>query len=215
MARREKPWDCAMSSETGNLVRKRRMNPDGVERQVKQKTTRAGLRYVFPWGELEDGDFFIVPTPKEGSRQSMLVGFRQAAARHDIEISVAVWDREGEECFRVIRVIGGIRKIKAAARQRGAFAPASDVEAYYARQAARRRGDGGSMPAATSIAPTPPEASPVATDAALTAPLGTDAERRYDREQLLAERRRAAARELAGMDPDDEDVMGVEDGAEV
>lgn len=212
MAVREKPWDCALSSETGNAVRKRRLSPDGVELPVGKKSTRAGMRFEYPWSKLMDGDFFIVPI--HGSRNSMTVGFRQAAARHDIEISISEWQRDGEECFRVIRVIGGIRKIKAAARTRGVFAPSSDIEAYYRRQAEARRAREGVDAAPATTPPAPLADAPGGTPgAALLAPLGTDAVRRYDRDALMTEQRKRAAMELAGLDPDeDEDFMGVGNG---
>jgi len=160
-----------------------------------------------------DGDFFIVPIT--GSEKAMKVAFQQAAARHDIEISIHPWEMETEEgepipAFRVVRVIGGIRKIKAEARKRGVHAPSSDVKRFYRRQAAWRRGEGLTTPPAISIAPTLPTAPPVPIGEAATAPLGTDAGRRYDREQRLAEVKRRAALELAGLNPDeDEDIMGV------
>lgn len=211
MAVREKAWDCAMSAETGNMVRKRRLNPDGVEIPVTKKTTRAGPRHEYPWAKMGDGDFFIVPV--HGSRNSMTVGFRQAAARHDIEISISAWQRDGEECFRVIRVIGGIRKIKAAARTRGVFAPSSDIEAYYRRQSEARRARGVDSPGATTTPPALVDAPPRGPGAPPLAPLGTDAVRRYDRDAMMAEQRRRAALELAGLDPDeDEDIMGVGNG---
>lgn len=217
MPRREKPWDCALASETACAVRKRRMNPDGVEHPVSRKLTKAGLRNILPWGALGDGDFFIVEANKAVDAQR--VSFCQAAARHDIEISVHPWkiNTDGGEpisAFRVIRVIGGIRKIKAEARRRGANAPSSDIKHYYHRQRAARRGEVVTTHPAISIAPTPPTAPPVAPGEAATAPLGTDAGRRYDRAAQMAENLRRARMLEAGLDPDeDEDFMGV--GGEV
>jgi hypothetical protein len=147
----------------------------------------------------------------------MRVAFQQAAARHDFEISIHPWqiEVEGEEpipAFRVIRIIGGIRKIKAEARKRGAHAPSSDVTHFYRRQAAWRRGEDLTTLPAMSIAPTLPTAPPVPIGEAVTAPLGADAQRRYDRAAALEAARQKAARELAGLDDDDEDVMGVGNG---
>ncbi len=210
MPRREKTHDCALSSETAVLVRKRRVNPDGVERQVVQLD--CGRRY--PWTQLNDGDFFIAPII--GSEKAMRVAFHQAAVRHDIEISIHPWELSTEHgpvpAFRVVRIIGGIAKIKAEARKRGAHAPSSDVKRFYLRQAAWRRGDTLTTPPAISIAPTPPTAPPVPIGEAATAPLGTDAARRRTREEMLAEAQRKARLELAGLGPEDEDIMDVGGG---
>jgi hypothetical protein len=192
------------------------MIPDGAERKVVSKLVGGKWRHRFPWEQLNDGDFFIVPIT--GNDRAMRVSFQQAAARHDIEISIhpSRVGPPGEEVdgFRVCRIIGGIHKIKAEARKRGANTPSSDIKQYYRRQAAWRRGEPLTTPPAMSIAPTPPTAPLVPIGEAATAPLGTDAQQRYDREQRLAEARRRAEIELAGIDPDEDfNVMGV--GGEV
>lgn len=212
MPRREKAHDCALSSETAVVVRKRRMNPDGVEHKVGTHSNRAGVRNVYPWSALRDGDFFVVPI--QGSEKAMRVAFQQAAARHDFEISIHPWNIESPDgpipAFRVVRIIGGIAKIKAAARSRGAHAPSSDVQYFRRRQSAWARGEGLTTPPAMSIAPTPPPTAPVPIGTSPVAPLGADATARLDRAAMLREAQRRARMELAGLDPDeDEDLLGV------
>lgn len=206
MALREKPWDCALSSSTAAACRKRRLDPDGFEKSVGYRQTAAGERIVYPWDEMKDGDFFYAPL--RGSSKAQRTAFLQAAARHDIEISVSL--ELGNTCFRVIRVLGNISKVKSAARERGAYAPSSDIDAYYKRQAAWRRDGRSDHLPATDIAdplPTPPPRPAVPHP---VAPLGTGVDAREARDKLVAEQRRRAAMELAGLDPDeDEDYMGV------
>ena len=211
--RAERPWDIALASITANAVRLRRKNPDGEERKVRYQKTDTGVIRRYPWDEMIDGDYFIVPI--EGSKNAMVTTFRQAAARKDIEVSIHDWAIEkGSDvtpAFRVTRIMGNIRKVKALARERGAKAPHQKKEDIYKRQreARRRRRDGEDTPSIgiVTVLPSTPTEAPGAVGSAPVAPL------QYDRRERLAEARRKAAMELTGLDPDeDEDYMGVSGG---
>lgn len=150
---REKTWDRGMTSDVRRLVYARRFNPDGEQKQFRVFSGKP--RY--PWKELEDGDYFIAPFDGK-SRNATLVGFRQAAARHDIEIAIRPMLWGVMEAYRVTRVIGGVSVIKKLARARGANAPAHDpklAKARWQRCADRRAGETGAPVDATQVADTP------------------------------------------------------------
>lgn len=182
MSRREKPYDIAISPAVRRVIYKRRLEPDG--RRLPVAEIRVGEhRHKFPWRQMADGDYFVVPIT--GSERAMLVAFYQAAQRLDIEISIARVD----EGFRVTRVLEGIRKIKTKALALGAKVQVHDPVKYAERQRGRHGGRGDPAPA-TDIAtqpvdapraPSPPTGDPVPT---------------YDRRAMLAAAREQAKKEL-------------------
>lgn len=179
-SRRERPWDAVIrNADKRKLIFARRLGtPDGVRRGIR---VDRGRRF-YPWGELEDGDYFVADV--QGSRASMLTAFKQGAVRHDMEIAVHdVSEEYGSEYFRVTRVMGNIKRIKEKARALGLNAPHFDMRAYYR----RRREEATSGGPGTYTPGTPVDAlrdpSPPAPEA-------------YDREARMAAVRRAAMEEL-------------------
>lgn len=207
MKRNTKPWDCAIPEATLALVKDRRLAPDGNEWQVGT-VLRDGVEVLsYPWKDMKVGDYFIAPI--RGSKGAMLTTFRQTAARYNWEISISNWEVDGHPYLRVTKVLEGIAGIKKMARERGAHAPMADVKARAEYHKRRRRGEtttDGLSKAALAIAPVSILPSDPTAPVVHRAPA---AELDYDRAAKMAEIRRLAALEKAGLDEDDEDFMGV------
>lgn len=171
--RRERVWDVGMKPRQLIDIFRRRMEPDGFEHNVNFDRTG---RVRYPWDRMQDGDFFIAMVG-DRSKLSMEVAFRQAAARHDIEVAIHPGTIDGHPCFRVTRVFKGIAMAKRRARGQGLFAPSHDVEA-------RRRARSGD---AIGVADTRADALPTP-----SGPTGGA----YDRAALLEQARRRAMEEL-------------------
>jgi hypothetical protein len=86
-----RPYDRAFSPELLDQVKRRRLNPDGVERHVKRVRGRDGYVNRYPWDEMLLGDYFYADL--DGNHFSgMRTRFKQVALRRDFEVTCARWD---------------------------------------------------------------------------------------------------------------------------
>lgn len=117
-------WDPLLSPDHLKLVRRRREEPDGMERRVRVAKRADQEINVYPWKEMRDGDYFIVPMRRgdEKERLSMRNAFREASCRYDYEIQVKSWEiNSGGELIpglRVTRIQPNLRKLKQQAAER-------------------------------------------------------------------------------------------------
>jgi len=179
---------------------RRRISPDGVERNIRTFKRGKEVVYAYPWTKMLVGDFFVAPVGGR-SKAGMQVAFRQAAARHDIEVSIQPWTMgDGSEAFRVIKVQENIKAVKRkAAAIRGINIPASDGRwldrrKTYARVSAGIRED--ERPKPVTVSPSRPSRPPVSVEEGPSADIG------YDRAERLRKAREAAAADL-GLEPED------------
>lgn len=192
----DRPYDCAYTPEQRREAHIRRDGPTGMRHKVSTKTKMGKIENVYPWDNMMDGDFFVVPIGKR-SKRAMTNTFYQAAARHDMEIKIESFNfAEGQPGLSVTRVIGNLHATKLLAKYLGAEGVTFyDVARRNARDRNHRKGQNkelkshdpaliiGSMPEIPKL------------------PMGT-------RERRLSEIREKAQRELLGMDDDEEDFMG-------
>lgn len=107
-----RPYDRFMGERQLDKARKLRINPDGAEHLIKFKTTAAGKLPIYPWTKLLLGDYFLAPIGTR-SIKAMRVSLLQAAARHDLELSVIrMPDGHQIDCLRVTVSAIGIRAIR-------------------------------------------------------------------------------------------------------
>lgn len=121
-----RPWDRAMSKPQLEKAKRIRESPTGVERKVKTIMRGTEAVKIYPWAEMKEGDFFVVPMRygDEFERRSYKNTFRAAACRYDYEIQVLSWlvNVRGEEKkgLRVTMVQHGLAELKRkAAEMRG------------------------------------------------------------------------------------------------
>ena len=205
--RMERPWDVALTTAARKRAFDNRKNPTGDKVPVAEAERAGKTVNVYPWTKLEEGDFFVAKV--RGSENAMLTTFRQAAAKHDMEVAIHPWDDEESQYFRVTCVLKGISRIKARARSMGAHAPSFNwrkAEEYRTKRRSKTEEDASGV----SILPSDPSTLPVHVD-------GVPLDEEGARAALLATRREAikrhlerAAMEEVGLDPEeDEDYMGI------
>lgn len=126
MDAKSRPYDDFIPLPLLRDIQKRRQSPDGVLHQLKT-TKRAGrVVYAYPWSKMELGDFFIVPIGNR-SKKAVRIAFYQAAARHDLEISVKEWTMpDGSPGYRVGVTIIGVNKYRLKAVSKGIDIKVSD-----------------------------------------------------------------------------------------
>lgn len=200
--RKFREWDSLLPIEKIRAVRERRLYPDGNRHKIETRTHGGKEINVYPWEKMKDGDFFEVKI--KASREAMNVHFRQSAAKHDIEIVVADTFLNNEPALMVTRIMDGVNGLK---KKLGL--PVFDVKKRNARVRGWRKGSRTQLgfkiptPERAKIVDKdePPEISPIVGSGA------TDFHDEYV--ERLAEMRRKAIREAAGLEDEDEDIMGV------
>ncbi len=200
--RKFREWDSLLPVEKVRTIRERRLYPDGNKHQVTTRMHGGKELNVYPWSEMKDGDFFEVKI--KASREAMNVHFRQSAAINNIEVVVADITIDNEPALMVTRILGGVNELK---KKLGL--PTFDVKKKYERVRGWRKG---SKPTLAFKIPTPDRAKvPESEEPPKVSPVvGSGATDFHDDYvERLAEMRRKAIREAAGLDDEDEDVMGV------
>jgi hypothetical protein len=193
--RTHRPWDKAINPSILKLVRDRRVTPDGIERFAKSIVHRGKGKYLYPWNEMQVGDFFVVRIV--GSKDAMIVHFRQTAARKDVELSVRVWDVDGEKALRVTKVLDGVNQIKDKA---GVKRMNVKARIEYHKKYRKDNAQTAKEKRAVIDLSEPTE---------LVIDNQVETNHDLDYKAILAERRRKALLEASGMDLDDPDFMGV------
>lgn len=195
MAVPRRKWDRAIPREDLDTVIARRSRPDGKQRLAEWDEVNE--RWTYPWNEMEDGDFFVVQI--RSSAEAMRVLFRQTAARRDFEVSVQPMTIDGEDCFRVVRVISGVAALK---KEVGFKAFDWKARRNYLTQYGKKNKSDRPKPERKKIEVSEPTELPVGRE-----PVVDD---QVDLLELRRQRILAAKREAAGLPVDQPDFMGVQ-----
>lgn len=188
-------WDSAIPREDLDVVISRRSAPDGKQHNAKWDDVTN--KWTYPWNSMKDGDYFVVQI--RGSAEAMRVLFRQTAARKDFEVSVQPVVVDGEDCFRVVKVISGIAALKKAVGFK-AFNVKGRRE--YLNAHSRKKGPPRPKPERKTV-PISEPTEPVAGKTKVV-------EDQIDLLELRRQRILAAKREAAGLPVDQPDFMGVQ-----
>lgn len=206
MNKHSRPYDVAMSDDYRAAVQKRRDNPTGVELEVKRVRRRGQLISIYPFKNMLLGDFFYVPVPEHLTRDSFVIRFRQAAARHNMELTIVDWKigKDKQRGLRVAYTCGDIAALKKKAQQKVRGIRISDGKWLEARRTRdkQRRAEAkrtkappyarhlGPRQKPIPVAQAPEDDAPLAFELAIAEKTETDATEGpgYDRAAVLAAR---------------------------
>jgi len=203
MGREARPWDRGIPRDLLPKVRERRVSPDGRAHEVTQGQRGGKPINIYPFAAMKDGDYFIVLCDDKKRAAAIKVHMRQSSSRHDAEFFCADIIIGTNQAIRVTRTFGNLAEVKKRAGLKG-FDVAKRNE--YLREHQLNRKGKKYAPVELPVDPMPEESEAV--EAVAAEPV---TEANQDFRAMFEQRRRDAAKELAGIDADEPDFMGVGD----